>query len=336
MHSSRKNGFTKSHGLSMLLAALAVTGCGPVNIGSDKCSVASCSGLAQPESTQCADGTVAGVTGACVNVADGTCAWEVTTCSTACKAGATKPADDGCNTCTCTQSGTWECTLMACGDPTTCSESDCGEKPESMPYLCDDGTIGGFTGQCLRDASGACTWEIRTCPTAATCTPDECGPRPKCAQYTCEDGSIAGCTDNCYRDSNGKCGWEIRTCASVCTSETCQCLPGDPGYLDGRCPACTVGADQTCNDDSLMSSLAGTCVLQYCVCDEPFGINPENGKCKKQAPTAASVCTPNVNQTCNGNLEVSSYQGRCLFDGTCACIGNNVFDPTTGKCVIKR
>ncbi len=33
-----------------------------------------------------------------------------------CSAGDTKPADDGCNSCTCDENGNWGCTEMGCGD----------------------------------------------------------------------------------------------------------------------------------------------------------------------------------------------------------------------------
>ena len=120
----------------------------------------------------------------------------------------------------------------------------------------------------------------------------------------------------------------------TCTEGQCAVCPdGDLRFIEGGCPACTVGMDQTCNDDPAMNSLAGTCIRNLCKCNNGFGRNPQNGKCKLSTATAASACTPGYDQTCNGNLEDSSYEGRCFYDGTCRCINGNVLDSTTGLCV---
>jgi hypothetical protein len=399
MNSLHKSRLGTAHAVLVFVAALTFTGCaGPVSIGSDRCDVSACSSLPKPSTAQCADGTVAAPTGACVKSADGTCAWEVPTCAASCTPGATKPADDGCNQCTCSQSGEWECTLMGCVDPS-------GNSCVYDGKIHTEGETYPSTSPCntctCKNGENICTRNACTDPNA--CTLEECGGRPKCAIYTCQDGSMAGCLDNCYRDSSGTCHWEIRTCPTACTagdkkiaddgcnectcsdsgtwsctdmfctsscvydgktyasgvtftaSDGCNecscnegqlactdlactvaCVDGDPGFITGSCPACTVGANQTCNDDPLMSALAGTCVRNYCSCKEGFGLNPKNGKCTKATATAGSICTPNLNQTCNGNLEISSYQGRCLYDGTCACINDNELSPVTGKCVVSH
>jgi hypothetical protein len=49
-------------------------------------------------------------------------------------------------------------------DDVLCDVADCGP-PLGMPnYLCEDGTLAGPTGRCLRNADGTCGWEIRDCP----------------------------------------------------------------------------------------------------------------------------------------------------------------------------
>jgi hypothetical protein len=48
--------------------------------------------------------------------------------------------------------------------PTLCSKDACGPALGLATILCDDGSVGGNTGNCLKKADG-CGWEIRTCPT---------------------------------------------------------------------------------------------------------------------------------------------------------------------------
>jgi hypothetical protein len=83
-----------------------------------------------------------------------------------------------------------------------------------------------------------------------------------------------------------------------CLVGACSCAPADshqvsiclcqPGtcYLPGRgCVGsdCTIGADQTCNDNPIVSSYQGHCVAgaggTRCVCNQPFTLNPNNGRC---------------------------------------------------------
>lgn len=47
---------------------------------------------------------------------------------------------------------------------TVCDTSRCGPAPGMPNYTCDDGTIGGPTGRCLRTDNETCGWEIRECP----------------------------------------------------------------------------------------------------------------------------------------------------------------------------
>lgn len=45
--------------------------------------------------------------------------------------------------------------------------------------------------------------------------------------------------------------------------------------------ACTFGADQTCNDDPLISSVHGSCNQDgTCSCHPGFALNPQTGRCK--------------------------------------------------------
>jgi hypothetical protein len=86
----------------------------------------------------------------------------------ACDPGDTKPHDDGCNTCECTDEGLWACTLLGCpdtDDPGECVPGD------TMPH--DDGCN---TCECIDDGTWACT-EI------------DCGGGPGDGVMMCDDSA---------------------------------------------------------------------------------------------------------------------------------------------------
>ena len=45
----------------------------------------------------------------------------------------------------------------------TCAPQECGPVPALPGWVCQDGTLGGPTGRCLRGSGGRCAWEIREC-----------------------------------------------------------------------------------------------------------------------------------------------------------------------------
>lgn len=61
-----------------------------------------------------------------------------------CEPGQERPADDGCNTCVCTEDGFWACTEIGCGSDTG------GDPPEPNPF--DDGAIEQCDPATPRDA----------------------------------------------------------------------------------------------------------------------------------------------------------------------------------------
>ena len=92
-------------------------------------------------------------------------------------------------------------------------EEDCGPQPGAPAIQCDDGTIGGFTGQCLcaPEKTDECAWEFRDCPEQDECSPELCGVQPGLPAYLCEDGSTGGFTGRCLASGEG-CHWEILEC----------------------------------------------------------------------------------------------------------------------------
>ncbi|MGB1015447.1 MAG: hypothetical protein ACPG4T_15025, partial [Nannocystaceae bacterium] len=98
----------------------------------------------------------------------------------ACTPGEEMPAEDGCNTCVCSDEGEWGCTELGCEE----SESDAMCMPgEQMPA--EDGCN---TCTCLEGGEWACT-EI-----ACECTPGESKPDPQtCGECLCSEEGTWAC-----------------------------------------------------------------------------------------------------------------------------------------------
>jgi len=81
--------------------------------------------------------------------------------------------------------------------------------------------------------------------------PDTCGLLP-CSHY-CDYVAVCVCPNGCFRPGDG--------CASRAWA------------------GCTLGQDQTCNDDPALSAIHGQCLDgYYCQC-YPYAFNPTTGKC---------------------------------------------------------
>ena len=50
----------------------------------------------------------------------------------------------------------------------SCDKSACGPQLGLPNQICADGSTGGPTGRCLKNANGSCGWEIRQCPPGGT------------------------------------------------------------------------------------------------------------------------------------------------------------------------
>ncbi len=71
-----------------------------------------------------------------------------------------------------------------------CGKGACGPELGMPAIKCDDGSIGGNTGECVETkANPVCHWLIRKCPAPVAC---DCGPAPLLADAKCWDGSVSG------------------------------------------------------------------------------------------------------------------------------------------------
>jgi hypothetical protein len=81
------------------------------------------------------------------------------------------------------------CVPVEPSEAAACTDAECGPAPECPTYDCADGSVGGCTGQCLRDSAGQCGWEVRTCP-AELQWYETCGD-PVCRGWT--DSGLPRC-----------------------------------------------------------------------------------------------------------------------------------------------
>jgi hypothetical protein len=177
-------------------------------------------------------------------------------------AGASFPSDDGCNSCTCNGSNVG-CTKRACLPDAGGTDADAGS---AETIACDDGT--GATNCCPLSAivDTACSAEGLTCRTV--CLPTLNGGYQ--SQRFCKGGRWAG-------------GQGLFACGK----------PVLDGGNDGAGAVCTPGADQTCNDNPVVSSLWGHCEVGVCFCKEGRSINPATGRCRLDPVVDAAASTSN-------------------------------------------
>lgn len=236
---------------------------------SPTCAPADCGPAPLGATYLCSDGTAGGVTGRCIESADGVCGWEIREC----------PGPR----------------------PEECPVDACGPGLGAPAYICPDGSIGGNTGRCLALPDGTCGWELRSCPAIecsalpecdlvcptgtvnpvdelgcvhscecvpATCSDAECGPMPGAPAYLCEDGSWGGNIGLCERGETGVCGWVQRACPpSDCTAAECGPAPDSPTLM---CDDGSIGG----NTGRCLRNAAGVCGWEWRECPDPCATVP--------------------------------------------------------------
>jgi hypothetical protein len=182
--------------------------------------------------------------------------------------------------------------------------------------------------------------------TAALATSTACTTKTSLGHENACKPSNSQVDRSCNDDPNlpavaGVCGSDgICSCNTgfVLSSTTKRCkltATGDASIL-----VCTVGADQTCNDDVNLSATAGVCQAGVaCACKTGFLLNPTTGRCKGSLGDASGdsamvgmVCTFLVDQTCNDDDAFSGTAGICMKGGTCTCNTGFSLNPSTGRC----
>lgn len=113
-------------------------------------------------------------------------------------------------------------------------------------------------------------------PGATPLTPEECQAQSGEVIYDQGDHSIhaGGCPDGRTQLGTVRINGEGGLCCSLSGS-----APGE-GPATGKRAPCTLGADQTCNEDPSVSALWGKCTEQgTCVCNPGFVLGP-GGYCR--------------------------------------------------------
>ena len=174
-----------------------------------------------------------------------------------CKPGQVKQADDGCNTCSCDDSGQWGCTEIGCvckpgevrlGDD-GCSKCACeGGSWACDPSGCADCSVGDLS------ANGCCV-----------CADHGAGPT-----WDCDTGKCAECSPGETRVSDDKC--------STCTCGTdgsWQCPPAGTG-----CGTCVEGSTKPAGDDcNSCTCFHGSWACTLIACPDPMACEPGVGDC---------------------------------------------------------
>ncbi|MFO0723031.1 MAG: hypothetical protein U1E65_04540 [Myxococcota bacterium] len=250
------------------------------------------------------------------------------------------------------------CVGGSCNNPNAC-----GPRPGVASWMCADGSVGGFTGRCLADAMGQCSWEINNCP--QECSPMECGPPPPIANVICPNGMTTTGAIDCTRRADGTCGWDITQCPTRCQADAdcgmglaCQngqCVPPNTNQCDmnhvcpatttcqnGQCvpitPACRADADCRMGE----SCVAGLCRAtnpNQCMSDAECGpgLTCVNGQCQQQQQTCGdpnTMVTCPAGSTCQNGMCVRNTP-VCMSDRDCtsggACV-NGQCVPVTPAC----
>ncbi|MFT6628967.1 MAG: hypothetical protein ACJA1R_002241 [Flavobacteriales bacterium] len=231
-----------------------------------------------------------------------------------CEEGETRDADDGCNTCSCLE-GEWACTLLACPEP-LCEE---GETRDA-----DDGC-----NTCICDGGDWSCTEI-ACP-EPICEPGDTMQSEDGCDCVCDETEQWLCDDDCGVAP------ECRPGDTRESEDGCDCFCDDGGHwiCDGECgPVCDDG------DVSVSDCLACVCIDGNWACDEIDDCEPspicEDGDIYSpddctycECEDEDWVCYPNAIPECEfecrpgATTETECEYCFCTADGSWDCVVND-------------
>jgi hypothetical protein len=247
----------------------------------------------------------------------------------------------------------------------TCPISACGPQLGIANHTCDDGSVAGPTGRCLKGSASTCHWEVLTCPPSAggagggggTANAGGSGGTDPCAGRAlpdckaCSDGG--GLQDHCGQactSEGDSCSNQIgdgRTCVNglwecsihaplgtgcnlVCRDPSTGGAGGPNGGAGGGASGGASGADcgALLNDVNAKLAAAQACNTASA---KPAGEcqGTLEGRCCSVLVEAASS-TSSANQAYLDALH--AYKQSCKF----ACPAIACFTPTPGNCVANQ
>ena len=258
--------------------------------------------------------------------------WACTDAACECEAGDMREADDGCNTCSCFE-GRWACTMRQCGDTCTlgqiqsddCSNCVCTDFGDGPVWACTLNECQCVEGE-RRPAEDGCNY--------CTCTDGqwECS---LLGCVVCTPGEVQtddGC-NQCTCDGSGQ--W---VCEDVCPELVC-----DPGYADcdgDRANGCETNVQDdvmncgACGNYCAMVGAISACVAGVCTldtCDAGYGDcngDPDDG-C--EVPVGDGECANRCEPPADSPAPVPS-EGSCQCPEGMGCVIGSVENPDGEYC----
>jgi len=138
-----------------------------------------------------------------------------------------------------------------------CDKAACGPQLGLPNWICEDGSIGGPTGRCIRHPEGSCGWEINNCPRAG----------------------VGGATGQGGQGGQGNAGGAAPSggaastvCSGCSSGQICVFQNGGPGPGHFVCatqnPCGALGACACIVDQgTCQPNLGGEPAQPYCICD---------------------------------------------------------------------
>ncbi|HEY3235966.1 MAG TPA: hypothetical protein VGJ84_14715 [Polyangiaceae bacterium] len=181
-----------------------------------------------------------------------------------CQPGTSKPAGDGCNTCSCTPQGDgWGCTLIGCTSYNPCATKACGDTctlcSPSDPTCLETAVIK------FCDQSGACTEQAPNCGSSGS---------PCTGLGYCDCVTHTGCqakTEPCFCNCDAQCPGTDPGCACFCGGgQYLGCEPSRTA-VDSSTVACARSTGDSCATDA--DCVATGCGGEMCASKTNMGIS---------------------------------------------------------------